>query len=122
MTNFKNHTFKRMHIRTSMKSSLNYSLRPSVTLKSQTRQEFVEKDVTLKPNRLFGDGLEMVATSRNIDRREVLKHPLGPLPWASSNCDGTCENTINSTLAQHIECWVAPAETFPLPSAFIIAW
>ena len=107
MTNFKNHTFKRMHIRTSMKSSLNYSLRPSVTLKcqtSQTRQKFLEKGVILKPNRLFGDGLKMVATSRNINRREVLKHPLGLLPWASSNCDGTCENTINSTLAQHIEC------------------
>ena len=73
------HTFKRMHIRTSMKSSLKYSFRPSVTLKSQTRQKFLEKDVILKPNRLFGDGLEMIATSRNIDRREGLKHPLGPL-------------------------------------------
>ena len=62
----------------------------------------------------------LVATSRNLDMREVLKHPLGPLPWALSNCDGTLKKTNKSTLARHIESRVAPAESIPLPSACII--
>ena len=62
----------------------------------------------------------LVATSRNLDMREVLKHHLGPLPWALSNCDGTLKKTNKSTLARHIESRVAPAESIPLPSACII--
>ena len=116
MTNFKNHALKRMHIRTSMKSSINYSLRPSVTLKIQTRHKFLEKYVTL-----IGDSLEIIATSHNLDMREVLKHPLSLLPWALSNCDSTLKNTSNkSTLARHIESRVAPAKSIPMPSTCII--
>ena len=62
----------------------------------------------------------LVATSRNLDMREVLKHPLGVLPWALSNCDGTLKKTNKSTLARHIESRVAPDESIPLPSACII--
>ena len=41
----------------------------------------------------------LVATSRDLDMREVLKHPLGPLPWALSNFDSTLEKTkqLNSS-------------------------
>ena len=62
----------------------------------------------------------LVATGRNLDMREVLKHPSGPLPWALSNCDCTLKKTNKSTIARHIERRVAPAESIPLPSACII--
>ena len=63
----------------------------------------------------------LVATSRNLDMREVLKHPLGPTPWALSNCDGTLKKANKSNQARHIKSSrVAPAESIPLPSACII--
>ena len=40
---FKNHALKRMHLRTPMKDSLNYSLGPLVTSKNQKRRKFEEK-------------------------------------------------------------------------------
>ena len=71
----------------------------------------------------IGDCLEiwfLVATGCNLDMREVLKHPSGPLRWALSNCDFTLKKTNKSTIARHIERKVAPAESIPLPSACII--
>ena len=62
-----------------MKDSLNYSLRPSVPL-NKKRQKFLEK--------MFAN-MVLVATGRNLDMREVLKHPSGPLLWALFNCDCT---------------------------------
>ena len=62
----------------------------------------------------------LVATGRNLDIREVLKHPSGPLLWTLSNCDGTFNQTNKSTIARHNERRVAPTESIPLPSACII--
>ena len=77
------------------------------------------KDVILKADRRLFGNMVLVATSRNLDIREVLKHPLGPLSWALSYCVGTLKKTNKSTLARHIEGRVASAERFPLPSACI---
>ena len=62
----------------------------------------------------------LVATGRNLDMREVLKHISGLLLWALSNCDCTLKKTNKSTIARHIERRVAPAESILLPSACII--
>ena len=62
----------------------------------------------------------LVATGRNLDMREVLKHPSGPLLLALSNCDCTPKKTNKSTIARHIERREAPAESIPLPSACIL--
>ena len=62
----------------------------------------------------------LVATGRNLDMRDVLKHPLGPLLWALSNCDCTIKKITKSSIARHSERSVAPAESIPLPSACII--
>ena len=47
------------------------------------------KDVILKADRRLFGNMVLVATSRNLDIREVLKHPLGPLCWTLSYCNGT---------------------------------
>ena len=63
----------------------------------------------------------LVATGRNLDMMEVLKHPSGLLLWALSNCDCTLKGADKSTIvARHIERRVAPAEFILLPSACII--
>ena len=60
------------------------------------------------------------ATGRNLDMKEVFKHPIGQLLLALSNCDYTLKKTNISTIARHIERRVAPADSIPLPSACII--
>ena len=64
--------------------------------------------------------LFVVASCRNLDMREVLKHPSGPLLVSLSNCDYTLKKTNKSTIARNIERRVAPAESIPLPSVCII--
>ena len=84
MMNFKSHALKRMHIRTSMKGSLSYSLRPSVPFKCKKTKVSGNYVILKADRRLFGN-MVFVATGRNLDMREVLKHPLGLLLWALSN-------------------------------------
>ena len=91
-----------------------------IDLKKSKKTKVPGKDVILKADRRLFGNMFLVATSRNLDMREVLKHSLRPLPWAFSNCDGTPGKTNKSTLARHIEGRVASAECIPLPSACII--
>ena len=58
----------------------------------------------------------LVAESRHLHMKDVLSHPLGPLPWALANGDGTSK----AALARELEKLVLPAETIPEPSATII--
>ena len=54
----------------------------------------------------------LVATGRNLDMREVLKHTLGSVPWALSNCDGTLKKTKESfTLLQEFVCKTYASQT-----------
>ena len=58
-----------------MKDSLNYSLRLSVPLNK--KDKIPGKDVILKADRRLFANNGLVATGRNLDMREVLKHPSG---------------------------------------------
>ena len=83
-------------------------------MKTTNREVMIKAD-----QKLFGH-MVLVASSRNLDMREVLKHPLGPLPWSLANCDGTMKKTNKSALARYVEKQVSPAETIPNHSACII--
>ena len=52
--------------------------------------------------------------------KDVLAHPLGPLPWALANADGSLRKTNKATLARELEKNVSPAEAIPTPSTCII--
>ncbi|KAK3729656.1 hypothetical protein QZH41_006396 [Actinostola sp. cb2023] len=52
--------------------------------------------------------------------REVLCHPLGPLPWSLSTADGSLRKTTKSTLAKELQKNVPAADIIPEPSACII--
>ena len=87
MINFESHTFKRMQLTTSLKGSLNKSLNTFSDLKN-SKDKIPGKGVILKADwRLFRN-MVLVATSRNLDFKEVLKHF-----WALSYCNGTLKIT-----------------------------
>ena len=69
--------------------------------------------------RLFGN-MVLIAHSRKLEMRDVLSHPLGPLPWALSNGDDTMKKTNKAVLSKHIESKVLPVEDVPHPSGTII--
>ena len=71
------------------------------------------KETVLKEDhKLFGH-IVLIATSRKLDMKSVLAHPLGPLPWSLGNCDGTLKKTTKSTLARQLEkkCIVSRSDT-----------
>lgn len=76
--------------------------------------------VVLQADRKLFAHMVLVAESRHLKMSDVLSHPLGPLPWALANGDGTLRKTSKAALARELEKQVLPAETIPEPSATII--
>ncbi|XP_068232399.1 uncharacterized protein [Palaemon carinicauda] len=62
----------------------------------------------------------LVASSRKLSMKEVLKHPLGPVPWSLANTDGSPRKTNKAALARKLEAKASPAEEMEYPSACII--
>lgn len=90
------------------------SLKEKKTTRTSNKQTMLKAD-----HRLFGQ-MVLIATSRNLNMKEVLKHPLGPLPWSLANGDGTMKKTNKAALSRELEKNVAAAENIPSPSACII--
>eukprot|EP00745_Piridium_sociabile_P027749 TRINITY_DN44663_c0_g1_i3.p1 TRINITY_DN44663_c0_g1~~TRINITY_DN44663_c0_g1_i3.p1 ORF type:complete len:1606 (-),score=395.32 TRINITY_DN44663_c0_g1_i3:590-5317(-) len=77
------------------------------------------QDVVKADRKLFGQMI-LVAERRNLHMRDVLKHPLGPLPWSLANIDSSLRKTNKSALAVELEKSVSCAEDIPRPSACVI--
>ena len=73
----------------------------------------LNKVVLQADRKLFGHTV-LAAESHHLQMSEVLSHPLGPLPWALANGDGTLRKTSKATLARELEKQVLPAETIHL--------
>ena len=82
------------------------------TMKKQNSKTFSEmynkkvkckgKEIVMKADRnLFGHMI-VVAQSRKLDMREVLSHPLGPIPWALAKGDGSLAKTDKAILMNEI--------------------
>ncbi|KAJ8891936.1 hypothetical protein PR048_004495 [Dryococelus australis] len=63
--------------------------------------------VLMAENQLFAR-MFLLASSRKLDMKEVLKHPLGPLPCALANCDGSLKMPNKCALELHIEQQTLP--------------
>ena len=87
--------------------------------KNVTKNVSNKEQVLRSDNRLFGQML-LVASSRKMNMKDILQHPLGPLPWSLANCDGSMKKTNKAVLARKLESMAAPAEVIPQPSACII--
>ena len=77
------------------------------TMKSKPAKGKTKEIVMKADRRLFGN-MVLIAQSRKLEMRDVLSHPLGPLPWALSNGDGTMKKTNKAVLSKHLESKVLP--------------
>jgi len=78
------------------------------------------KEVILRADRNLFARMIVIAQGRELDMQEVLSHPLGPLPWALANQDGSLRKTEKAALMKKIGESVPPVETLPQNSACII--
>ena len=79
------------------------------------------REIVLKADRTLFGHMIVVAQSREIDMKPILSHPLGPIPWALANGDGSLRKTdkakfMNDTTTQNVPV----AETIPDQSACIV--
>ena len=78
------------------------------------------QNVVLKADRNLFSQMILVAENRSVKMKDGLAHPLGPLPWALANVDGSLRKTNKAALAREREKKVSPAEATPTPSTCII--
>jgi len=78
------------------------------------------KEVILRADRRLFGNMILIAQNRKLDMCKVLCHPLGPLPWALANCDGTVKKTNKAVIAKHLETKVSATEELPQPNATLI--
>ena len=90
-------------------------LNKKVSVKSGRNQE-----VILKADRRLFAQMIVIAESRNLQMREVLSHPLGPLPWSLATPDGLMRKTNKASLAKELQRNVQAADAIPQPSACVI--
>ncbi|CAH3143072.1 unnamed protein product [Porites evermanni] len=90
-------------------------LNKKVKFKSKTANEII-----LKADRALFGQMVIIAENRQLHMRDVLCHPLGPLPWALSTVDGSLRKTSKAALAKELQKNVPAAEEIPQPSACII--
>jgi len=61
------------------------------------------KQVTVKADRDLFAKMILIGQTRELDMREVLSHPLGPIPWALVAPDGTLRKTKKTALAKRLK-------------------
>ena len=62
----------------------------------------------------------LVSQSRDLNIKEVLSHPLGPIPWALATPEGLRRTTSKSTLANELIKLSTTPEKIQRPSATVI--
>ena len=62
----------------------------------------------------------IIAQSRDLDMKEVLAYPLGPLLWSLAKADGALRKTSKPALAKVLQKNVPSAEVLPQHSACLI--
>lgn len=96
------------------------SLKTFSNVSTKTYHEKKAQEVVLKADRKVFSHMTLVAQSRKVNMRDVFAHPLGPMPWALANADGSLRKTNKAALARELEKNVSPAEHIPTPSTSII--
>ena len=78
------------------------------------------KKIVLKADRnLFGH-IIVVAQTRKLEMKNVLSYPLGPIPWALANADGSLRKTDKAKFMNDIAQNVPVVDVFTETSACII--
>jgi hypothetical protein len=63
--------------------------------KKKSNHKAINNEIVMKSERrLFGHML-LIASSRKLNMKDVLQHPLGPFPWSLANVDGSLKRPIS---------------------------
>ena len=62
----------------------------------------------------------IIAQTRDLEMKEVLSYPVGPLQWALATAQSTLRKTNKSALAKELQKNATPAESFNEHSPCII--
>ncbi len=89
-------------------------------MKNRMSAKACGKEVILHADRNLFGRMILAAQSRTLDIKEVLSHPLGPIPWSLATPDGSLRKTSKASLAHTLVHNVPVAEVIPAPSACII--
>ena len=73
------------------------------------------RDIMLRATTGLFENILMMAQTRQLDMKEVLKLPLGPLP-----CDGLPRETAKCTLSRELQNNFSASESISLSSACIV--
>ena len=71
------------------------------------------QNVVLKTYRNLFSLVILVAESISVNMKDVLAHPLGPLPWALANADGSLRKTNKAALATELEKKCVSCRSYP---------
>ena len=75
----------------------------------------------LKADRnLFAQMILIAKSRKELEMKDVLCHPLGPLPWSLATPDETPRKTNKAILAKELQKDAIYAELIPTPSAAVI--
>ena len=77
-------------------------------------------DVVIKADRGLFAKMIVIAQRRQMNMQEVLKYPLGPLPWSLATPDGIPAKTNKATLLHILEGKAEPVEDVPTDAVWII--
>ena len=84
-------------------------------------RKMTAKEIVLKADCALFAQMIVIAEVRQLNMKEVLSHPLGPLPWSLAAPDGSLKKTAKSSLAKELQKDAPPAvESLLLRSACII--
>ena len=61
------------------------------------------KEIVLKADLALFAQMIVIAEARQLSMKEVLFHPLGPLPWSLAASDGYLKKTAKSSLAKELQ-------------------
>ena len=78
------------------------------------------KEVVLKADHRIFAHMILIAQSRQLNLKEVLCHPLGPLPWSLASPNGSMRTTNKSELAKQLLKFPGVVESLPSRSACVI--
>lgn len=70
--------------------------------KVELRKE-TAKEIVIRANRALFAQVIVVAEAKQLSMKEVLSHPLGPLPWSLAAPDGSLKKTAKSSLAKEFQ-------------------
>ena len=79
------------------------NLKTFTSMAVKKRTNISDQETILKADRKVFTHMLLGGNQKNMDMKDVLKYPLGPLPWALANCDGSLRCTDKSSLASALE-------------------